>query len=188
MRRDPPFWVTSSGPQTRFVIDSQKLGKKMYLASTRASDRHDEVMTWKRFPQYWPFMRGIHADIFFVVCLNELLNKHDILVFVGIGIRGYYQVASSFVWRCIVSYVFTMFHISMFSQIIHGIFRWIQMYDWQQMACLFVSGLILGLRPANERRSCVSSTYTHTLSKMLSLPLDWTEVCPCFNSYQHRIF
>ena len=24
--------------------------------------RHDDVIKWKHFPRYWPFMRGIHRS------------------------------------------------------------------------------------------------------------------------------
>ena len=34
------------------------------LASTITGVRlgHDDVMTWKHFPCYWPFVRGIHQS------------------------------------------------------------------------------------------------------------------------------
>ena len=49
----------------------------------------DNVMIGKSFPNYWPFVRGIHLDsphkgpvmrsfdVFFVVCLYKLLNKQS---------------------------------------------------------------------------------------------------------------
>ena len=51
---------------------------------------HYDVMTWKRFPRNWPFVRGMHRslvdsphkgpvmwgfDVYFAVSLNKLLNK-----------------------------------------------------------------------------------------------------------------
>ena len=28
----------------------------------RTWDEHDDVMKWKHFPRYWPFVRGIHRS------------------------------------------------------------------------------------------------------------------------------
>ena len=51
---------------------------------------HDDVIKWKHFPRYWPFVRGIHRfpgefptqrpvtrsfDIFFDLRLNKRLSK-----------------------------------------------------------------------------------------------------------------
>ena len=50
---------------------------------------HDDVIKWKRFPRYWPFVRGIHrwpvnslhkgqwrgALVFFYLLLNKQLSK-----------------------------------------------------------------------------------------------------------------
>ena len=60
---------------------------------------HDDVIKWKHFPRYWPFVRGIHRwpvnsphkwpvtrkirpvtqrfDVFFDLCLNEQLSKQS---------------------------------------------------------------------------------------------------------------
>ena len=45
--------------------------------------RHDDVIKWKHFPRYWPFVRGIPThwpvtrsfDVFFDLCLNKRLSK-----------------------------------------------------------------------------------------------------------------
>ena len=45
--------------------------KKKYL-------KHDDVIKWKHFPRYWPFVRGIHFDLrlnFFDLRLNKRLSK-----------------------------------------------------------------------------------------------------------------
>ena len=37
----------------------------MFMASgvvSKACDRHDDVIKWKHFPRYWPFVRGIHRS------------------------------------------------------------------------------------------------------------------------------
>ena len=45
---------------------------------------HDDVIKWKYFPRYWPFVRGIHRspvtrsfDVFFDLRLNERLRKQS---------------------------------------------------------------------------------------------------------------
>ena len=53
---------------------------------------HDDVIKWKHFPRYWPFVRGIHRspvnsphkgqetrsfDVFFDLRLNERLSKQS---------------------------------------------------------------------------------------------------------------
>ena len=32
------------------------------LNDTRQFHRHDDVIKWKYFPRYWPFVRGIHRS------------------------------------------------------------------------------------------------------------------------------
>ena len=53
--------------------------------------KHDDVIKWKHFPHYWPFVWGIHQppmnslqerqwwsfDVFFDLCLNKRLSKHS---------------------------------------------------------------------------------------------------------------
>ena len=52
----------------------------------QASSVHDDVIKWKHFPRYWPFVRGIHLahgpvtrsfDVFFVLRLNIRLSKQS---------------------------------------------------------------------------------------------------------------
>ena len=52
---------------------------------------HDDVIKWKHFPRYWPFVRGIHRprwipaqrpvtrrfDVFFDLRLNKRLSKQN---------------------------------------------------------------------------------------------------------------
>ena len=49
---------------------------------------HDDVIKWKHFPLYWPFVLGIHRplaqrpvtwsfDVFFDLCLNKRLRKQS---------------------------------------------------------------------------------------------------------------
>ena len=50
---------------------------------------HDDVIKWKHFPRYWPFVQGIHrspvnsphkgqwrgTDVFFNICVNKRFSK-----------------------------------------------------------------------------------------------------------------
>ena len=47
---------------------------------------HDDIIKWKHFPRYWPFVRGIHRsptpvtrsfDVFFDLRLNKRLSKQS---------------------------------------------------------------------------------------------------------------
>ena len=52
---------------------------------------YDDVIKWKHFPRYWPFVRGIHrspvnsphkgqwrgALLFSLICLNSWVNNHE---------------------------------------------------------------------------------------------------------------
>ena len=73
----------SDGGQTRW--DKQSWGK-----ATPEGPRHDDVIKWKHFPRYWPFVRGIHRSpvnsphngqqrgvfgVFFKLRLNQLFSK-----------------------------------------------------------------------------------------------------------------
>ena len=44
----------------RLVADDSSLFKEMYYASF--GWEHDDVIKWKHFPRYWPFVRGIHRS------------------------------------------------------------------------------------------------------------------------------
>ena len=64
--------------------------KTMFIAQTRPIILpHDDVIKWKHFPRYWPFVRGIHrspvnsphkgqwrgALMFSLICPNKRLSK-----------------------------------------------------------------------------------------------------------------
>ena len=68
------------------VIQEAISGARLLDPSSRHS--HDDVMKWKHFPHYWPFVRGIHRspaqrpvtrsfDIFFHLRLNKRLSKQS---------------------------------------------------------------------------------------------------------------
>ena len=55
---------------------------------TASGTTHDDVIKWKHFPRYWPFVRGIHRwpvthkgqwrfDVFFDMRLNKRLGKQS---------------------------------------------------------------------------------------------------------------
>ena len=69
-----------------------------YRMVSYESERHDDVIKWKHFPRYWPFVRGIHRstvnspvhgefpaqrpvkrsfDVFFDLRLNKRLSKQS---------------------------------------------------------------------------------------------------------------
>ena len=67
---------------------------------------HDDVIKWKHFPRYWPFVRGIHRlsvnspnkgqwrgtfDVFFDLRLNQQLSKK--------WRRRWFETSSRSLWR-----------------------------------------------------------------------------------------
>ena len=76
------------GDNTFVVINSssrsQWVKAAFYQSSVCEPDRqHDDVIKWKHFPRYWPFVRGIHrsctkasdTDVFFDLRLNKRFSK-----------------------------------------------------------------------------------------------------------------
>ena len=43
--------------------ESINRGSKYRLTPARIHRIHDDVMKWNHFPRYWPFVRGIHAEV-----------------------------------------------------------------------------------------------------------------------------
>ena len=66
-------WISHSHP---WIVDSEHID-----APHRSWIRHDDVIKWKHFPRYWPFVRGIHRssvrsfDVFFDLRPNKRLCK-----------------------------------------------------------------------------------------------------------------
>ena len=78
-----------------FILSLCSLNNQTWLCSNPGSlceilqILHDDVIKWKHFPRYWPFVRGIHRSpvnsphkvqwsgvfMFFYLCLNERLSK-----------------------------------------------------------------------------------------------------------------
>ena len=74
---------------------------------------HVDVIKWKYFPRYWPFVRGIHRwpsqrpvtrsfDVFFDLCLNKRLSKQSC--------GGWFETPSRPLWRhrnaCVFRHVY----------------------------------------------------------------------------------
>ena len=43
-------------------IDAQPLPEAMGSYHLSFDHKHDDVIKWKHFPRYWPFVRGIHRS------------------------------------------------------------------------------------------------------------------------------
>ena len=73
------------------LADILNIAFTVLLYAKMSEERHDDVIKWKHFPRYWPFVRGIHRwltsgfpsqrpvtrsfDVFFYLCLNKRLSK-----------------------------------------------------------------------------------------------------------------
>ena len=85
---------------------------------------HDDVIKWKHFPRYWPFVRGIPGefpaqrpvmqrfDVFFDLRLNKRLNKQSLGWWfetlsahydVTLMIQNYSSMAMLLLWYAIIS-------------------------------------------------------------------------------------
>ena len=53
------MWSNVSITSTRHGVDGL-FAQTQCVSSTTSPLRHEDVMTWKRFPHYCPFVRGIH--------------------------------------------------------------------------------------------------------------------------------
>ena len=74
-----PIWAVGS------------LGRSLGMRDHQAGLLHDDVIKWKHFPRYWPFVQGIHrspvnsphksqwrgALMFSFICLNKRLSKQS---------------------------------------------------------------------------------------------------------------
>ena len=62
--RDLSWCVHSSPFSAFFWFGSDRLNPYLrgYLTDTEAILPHDDVIKWKHFPHYWPFVRGIHRS------------------------------------------------------------------------------------------------------------------------------
>ena len=79
--------TTNPGIQVSCIHTSE------YIATVNCQLQHDDVIKWKHFPRYWPFVRGIHrspvnsphkgqwrrALTFSLTCawINSWVNNHE---------------------------------------------------------------------------------------------------------------
>ena len=81
---------TSSSPCLKMSQHLTMLRLPPFRHSADCKVRHEDVIKWKHFPRYWPFVRGIHrspvipphkgrgALMFSLICaLNERLSKQS---------------------------------------------------------------------------------------------------------------
>ena len=93
-RRGPEFiWtqdLAPGSPERYLETRAGAAGFRITFFDQMASLKivHDDVMKWKHFPRYWPFVRGIHRgptqrpvtrsfDVFFDLRLNKRLSKQS---------------------------------------------------------------------------------------------------------------
>ena len=64
------LWVLKSSYTLLFTIGLSKRGNLIlhwgnliFLWAVKACMFHDDVVKWKHFPRYWPFVRGIHQSL-----------------------------------------------------------------------------------------------------------------------------
>ena len=60
----PIFWPShcNSDIWRWNVRSSNRLQRLDYMTGNPYSSQHDDVIKWKHFPRYWPFVRGIHRS------------------------------------------------------------------------------------------------------------------------------
>ena len=54
------LWGESTGCQWIPHTKGQRCGKHFHVTTSSCQTFHDDVIKWKHFPRYWPFVRGIH--------------------------------------------------------------------------------------------------------------------------------
>ena len=53
-------WVIGEMPTQKADNTQQATGLYLYQRWSSLLTHHDDVIKWKHFPRYWPFVRGIH--------------------------------------------------------------------------------------------------------------------------------
>ena len=99
---------------------SALMRNRFVITKSPISIHHGDVIKWKHFPRYWPFVRGIHrstansphkvqwrgALMFSLIC--ALINGYDVTVMIIYDYRNYYAELNQPVhgcrlfinWRC----------------------------------------------------------------------------------------
>ena len=128
------------------------------LAGSAIGPCHDDVIKWKHFPRYWPFVWGIHRspvkrsfDVFFHLRLNKQLNKQSW--------SWWFETLSCSLRRhCNVYYV--EHRLVIIALTISP--------DWGQQ------GIILCINPANERRRYIVTSFIVRWARAHN-ELHWTQ-------------
>ena len=79
---------TESPPKNNFPTAIEENFRQNNIFVSVGKMLHDDVMKWKHFPRYWPFVRGIHRSpvnspvtrsfgVFFDLRLNKRLSKQS---------------------------------------------------------------------------------------------------------------
>ena len=56
-------WTISSDTNVRSSVNSvEKSWNALFILISAYGHAHDDVIKWKHFPRYWPFVRGIHRS------------------------------------------------------------------------------------------------------------------------------
>ena len=142
-------------------------------SSVQLMANHDDVIKWKHFPRYWPFLRGIHRSLvnsphkgqwrgalmfsMICTCINGWVNNRD----AGnlIHYRAHYDVTVMSVcakpkrWRCIVKKAFR-------NKKHCQCFYWFSSYD---KICDALTAVIFG----NQAPCCSFVNTHHTLEILI---------------------
>ena len=105
------FRTGNSALWTQFVLNIYKVRKLIcdyssaarcrsemiiHMYSTpRGLDQHEDFMTWKDFPHYWPFVRGIHdRSIPFIRASNASFSRNPVISRYGetLGVFCQYKI------------------------------------------------------------------------------------------------
>ena len=75
----------------KFVVKNNNFPSLTTITLCAKFQIHDDVIKWKHFPRYWPFVRGIHrspvnsphkgqwrrALMFSLICINDWVNNRE---------------------------------------------------------------------------------------------------------------
>ena len=84
-------WLSSRNAPTGTTSRRRFRWPRITLASrdfstlkVSVAENHDDIMTWKHFPHYWPFVWGIHQS-----CWSHSLGKwaviHEVYIYLALG-------------------------------------------------------------------------------------------------------
>ena len=62
LRSGPMSWTVGGGPVTHVRWVYRRFVRDQVITVKANNMLHDDVIKWKHFPRYWPFVRGIHRS------------------------------------------------------------------------------------------------------------------------------